>query len=372
MAAPEHRPRPLLREGDTSRNWLLGTALAILALWALHAAGSVSVLVLGGLFAALLVAPLDRKVQSAMPGRFGWVGHVAALLALLLGLAILAGALLFCATQVASEFRTLAEQGLPGSRGGARDGESSDASGLSDLLARFDLQLSSLISRAVEQLSGTITVALSSAAAIVTGIVLVVFIALMMLVDAPRWRGRLGHATDRSGPWITAFSTLGIRVRRFAVIRLLMGIITAALYGAWLWIFGVDLIWTWMILTVILTFVPTLGSIVSGVLPTIYAAFTKDVGTAIAVGAGLLAIEQVIGNFVDPKIAGEQVAVSPLVVLIGLLVWGFVLGAVGTLLATPITLAIIILGARIEPLRSLALMLSNCEDWDDFDRMTTP
>jgi AI-2 transport protein TqsA len=374
MPAPSRRPGPILRDGEASRNWLLGAILVVLALWAMHAAASVAVLVLGGLFAALVVVPVDRAAQDRLPDAFAWVGHLAALLVLLVGLVVLAGALAFCAMRVAGEFQSLGGQGVPGlsdvTGGGGEEGSSGGS--LRSFLASWNVEVSTLISRISERVTGFITGALSGAATIVTGILLVVFLALMMLVDAPRWHRRLGVASDRAAHWFDAFETLGLRVRRFFLVRFAMGLVTAALYGAWLWFMGVDLVWTWMILTVILAFVPTLGSIVSGVLPTIYAAFTKDIGTAVAVGAGLLAIEQVIGNFLDPKIAGEQVAVSPLVVLVGLLVWGFVLGAVGTLLATPVTLAIIIFGARIEALRPLALMLSNCEDWDDLDRMTTP
>jgi AI-2 transport protein TqsA len=154
------------------------------------------------------------------------------------------------------------------------------------------------------------------------------------------------------------------------MIRLVLGLLTAALYVVWLWIMGVDLLTTWAILTVVLTFVPNLGSIISGTLPVIYAVLTRDLGTALAVGAGLFAIEQIVGNYIDPIIAGREVAVSPLVVLVSLLVWTFVLGPVGALLATPATIAIMIVCARIDPLRPFALMLSDCEDWSAFDRAT--
>jgi AI-2 transport protein TqsA len=150
-----------------------------------------------------------------------------------------------------------------------------------------------------------------------------------------------------------------------------MGVLTAALYSVALWIAGLDLIWTWAVLTVVLSFVPTIGSVIAGALPTAYALLTRDLGTAAIVGLSLLAIEQVIGNFVDPRVSGDQVKLSPLVVLIALLVWTWVWGAPGAILAVPMTLALVVLGARIEPLRPLALMMTDEGDMDGLDEAAT-
>ena len=162
---------------------------------------------------------------------------------------------------------------------------------------------------------------------------------------------------------------MGRLVRRFVLVRAAMGLVTAVLYMIWLWIFGVDLIFVWGILTFLLSFVPNLGSVVSGLLPTVYVFLTKDIGTAIAVAAGLLAIEQVIGNFVDPRVQGRQISISPVVILTGLLLFAWIWGVPGTLLSTPVLIAALVICARIEPLRPVALLLSDRDDYRELDKM---
>ncbi|WP_055662389.1 AI-2E family transporter [Jannaschia seosinensis] len=389
MSDQNRRPKFLWYDGEADWRWFLGFMLLILTLWAFHAAASVALLVTGGFFAALLVLPLDRAVADRLPDGWTWIAHVIAAFALVLGLAVLAGALAYCAVRVASEFQNMSDGSLSSmfdtfGSGDAGDGQNAGAgadtegstepagaaAGVADnesLFRRFGLDLENLVSQAAQWTSQFITGAMSSALAVVTGLILIVFLALMMLIVAPHWGARIRVATDRHVSWINAVEVLGRAVRRFALVRLAMGVLTAVLYSIWIWIMGIDLIWTWAILTVVFTFVPTLGSIISGVLPVIYAVFMRDIGTALLLGAGLFVIEQVIGNFVDPKVAGDQVDVSPLVVLISLLVWGWILGPAGTLLATPLTLAIVVFAARIEPLRPLSLMLSNRPDYESLD-----
>ena len=103
----------------------------------------------------------------------------------------------------------------------------------------------------------------------------------------------------------------------------------------------------------------------------IYAFVQKDLGTTLAVGAGIFVIEQVMGNYVDPRVQGRQVSLSSLVILIALLVWGWVWGIAGAILAVPITMAAMIICAHVQPLRPFALMLSNSTDMDALDRQVS-
>jgi AI-2 transport protein TqsA len=70
-------------------------------------------------------------------------------------------------------------------------------------------------------------------------------------------------------------------------------------------------------------------------------------------------------------VQGRQVSISPLIILIALLFWGWVWGVAGAFLAVPMTTAILILSARIAPLRPLALLLSDETDEEGLDEVTT-
>ena len=85
-------------------------------------------------------------------------------------------------------------------------------------------------------------------------------------------------------------------------------------------------------------------------------------------GLGLLLIEQVMGNYADPKLQGRELSLSPLVILVALMVWSWVWGIAGTLVAVPMTLVMMIVFARVPALRSVALFLSNHRDVDELMR----
>src|SRR3546814_10728045 len=116
-----------------------------------------------------------------------------------------------------------------------------------------------------------------------------------MRSEAPVGRAKLvGLSHEEAARWEEAVEEAAIRIRRFLWTRLLLGAATALLYTAYLWIFGIDLLFTWALLALLLNFIPTIGSIIAGLLPALYALATKDPGTALAVAGGLLVIEQIM------------------------------------------------------------------------------
>jgi len=398
----EDRHSPLHTDsapGRSAPRVILGlqiTAVAILIGWALHATAAVSALLVAAFFVAVMLAPLDATVAERTGGR-RWLGHIASLLVMLVVLVVLGAGLFFAVQRIAAEFpalgsgstaQTSAEaasagisqpgdapagaQNPAGEQGGAQSaGQAGAQDGGQGLLSEFELTVEDLASSLIGTLGNVAFTGLQFAGSAVGGVVLVVFLALMMLVDAPGWRRRIARVAgeERRDKTLQAITVMGHLVRRFVLVRAAMGLVTAVLYMIWLWIFGVDLIFVWGILTFLLSFVPNLGSVVSGLLPTVYVFLTKDIGTAIAVAAGLLAIEQVIGNFVDPRVQGRQISISPVVILTGLLLFAWIWGVPGTLLSTPVLIAALVICARIEPLRPVALLLSDRDDYRELDKM---
>jgi AI-2 transport protein TqsA len=199
--------------------------------------------------------------------------------------------------------------------------------------------------------------------------IIVVFMVLLALGETDTWQRKLESLWPRaSDGWNGAFATVSRKLRGFLLVRAAMGALSAALYVAWLWLFDVGLLPVWAVLTFLLGFIPNLGSVISGILPTLYALVTKDLQTALLAGLGLFAIEQIIGNFVDPRMQGRQIAISPLVVLGSILIWGWIWGAAGALLAVPVMVGLMVAFAHIPALRPMALLLSNQTDHDRLAR----
>jgi AI-2 transport protein TqsA len=128
--------------------------------------------------------------------------------------------------------------------------------------------------------------------------------------------------------------------------------------GLWIWVLGIDFAFVWGLLFFVLNFVPNIGSIVAAVPPILMAFVQFGPGHALMLAVGLLGIEQFIGNFIDPKIQGRALQVSPAVVLVSIIFWTWAWGVPGAFLAMPITIALMMVFSQVESLQPLAILLS--------------
>lgn len=355
--------------------WLLGLVVVILLGAALRAMAVVAIPVVFALLIVLVVAPLHRRLRQRMPGRLAWLAEVL-VMALLLGvIAAFLGALVFAAQRVLEAMPGVSD-GLSqllardsGQEGSGQEGAQSTVAGepiraiWADLSETFGGWL-------VEQATFLAESIASMTSVFVTGIVIVFFIVLLSLTEIGVWRQKVPTLWSDHGQtaWRDSLETVTSRLRRFLIVRTLVGLLQAALYVGWLWFFGVDLLFVWAVLTFVLTYIPNLGSIIAGTLPVLYALVTKDPFTALGVAAGLLVIEQVVGNYLDPRLLGRQIVLSPVVILVGLMFWSWLWGVAGAFLSTPIMLGLLVAFNHIAALRPIALILSNQCRHDDLDK----
>jgi len=93
-------------------------------------------------------------------------------------------------------------------------------------------------------------------------------------------------------------------------------------------------------LAFLLNYVPTIGSIIAAVPPVLLAIVQLGPGEALAILTGYVGINILFGNLIEPRVMGYGVGISPLVVFVGLIFWGWVFGPVGMLLSVPLTMAL--------------------------------
>ena len=341
--------------------WINGGILLVLALFALRLAQPVAVPLVFGLFIAVLAAPADRYLAERLPRGLKWLGRLA-VIALLLGvLAVFFAGVVFSAQQLVSAMPAMSDRWtdyLASEFQTSRLADNMPPALAQALSSAGDNAGSRLATTAMSVAQGVA----GATGAFVASLVIVFFLVLLALSEAPTWRKKLPalcHGPVAADECLDMTRTLSRKLRAFLMIRAAMGVIQGALYVAWIALFGVDLLLVWGVLTFRLTFIPTIGSIVSGILPVAYALLTRDLTTALALGAGLFAIEQTVGNWIDPKMQGRQIAISPVVVLVSILLWGWIWGIAGALLAVPMTIAVMVVCAHVQPLRPLALILSD-------------
>ncbi|MHA7777172.1 AI-2E family transporter [Roseibium sp. M-1] len=109
----------------------------------------------------------------------------------------------------------------------------------------------------------------------------------------------------------------------------------------------------------LLNYIPTIGSLISVIFPSLLAAVYYDtLGPFIAIATGLGLIQFTIGNLIEPRLMGSNLNLSGLVIMLSLAFWGAIWGIVGMVLCVPLTVIIVIVCARFESSRSIAVLLS--------------
>ena len=138
-----------------------------------------------------------------------------------------------------------------------------------------------------------------------------------------------------------------------------MSLLTGFLsYFALLFI-GIDAPLFWAFLIFLMNYIPTVGSLIATVFPAMFAMMQfgelmPGIWVLIIVGA----IQLVVGNFIDPKLTGSSLNVSPLVVLVGLAFWGAIWGIIGMILSVPISVMMIVVFAQFPNTRAIAVLLT--------------
>ena len=137
--------------------------------------------------------------------------------------------------------------------------------------------------------------------------------------------------------------SLSGRFYRYLVVRTAICAISGLFAAAYTWALGLDFPLIWGVLTFLLNYIPTLGTVVAVAIPSLFAVVQfGDPTRALWVLAGLGAFELFMGNYVDPRLQGRSLSLSPLVVLFSLAFWGWVWGIGGALLAVPLTVAAVV------------------------------
>jgi AI-2 transport protein TqsA len=193
------------------------------------------------------------------------------------------------------------------------------------------------------------------------GKLLLVFLFLVFIVFG-RGRGaiRIQQAlgAGRAGQVRAAFESINSQVRKYLVIKTVMSLINGLEVWLVLTLFGVDFAGFFGFLAFALNFIPSIGSIASTVLRVGFAFF--QFGSfwtpfwVLVITAGL---DSILGSFIEPRIMGKGLGLSPLLVFFSLLFWVWLWGIPGMILSVPLTAVIKIVCQNIRALRPVAVLM---------------
>lgn len=175
---------------------------------------------------------------------------------------------------------------------------------------------------------------------VLTNVFLIFFTMIFILLEAStvdtKVRAAFGRSTESLRRPRIFLSNLG----RYLGIKTVVSVATGLLAGLLTWAIGVDFPLLWAMLAFLLNYVPTIGSIIAAVPAVLLALVQLGPAEASATALGFIAINVVFGNFLEPRLMGYGVGISPLVVFVGLVFWGFIFGPVGMLLSVPLTMTL--------------------------------
>ncbi len=173
--------------------------------------------------------------------------------------------------------------------------------------------------------------------------------------------GQKVHAIDRSGKLQAKLDQVIGNVRTYTSVKTLLSIATGVCVSLWLWVLGVNFPFLWGVVAFLLNFVPNVGSLIAAIPPLLLTLVqfgtTEGPLKSLWVGVGYLVINQVIGMAIEPRLQGRGLGLSPLVVFLSLVVWGWVLGPVGMLLSAPLTMVVKIVLQSDEDTKPLAILI---------------
>lgn len=310
-----------------ARRGLYAIAAVVVILAGIEAASAIVVPVLLALFLAFVSSPLVFRLSRArVPYGLAVALVLFVQVAILSGLGVL---LVRTATDVQQRLPLLRER-----TGAAQEAAARWLSEHAGLHLREALELVDT-GRFVDRLGAA---ALQLGALLGSG-VLVVLVLAFTLFDASRlWRlldAHFDHGEDEH-----IISRVSVEVNRYLTIKTSSSAVTGLLLGLWCWLLGVELALFWGLVAFLLNYVPNIGSIVAAVPPVLLAWLIDGPTAALLVAAGYLTVNMVIGNILEPRWMGKALGMSPLVVVLSIVLWGFLLGPIGALLSAPLTMIV--------------------------------
>lgn len=327
---------------------VLALVLVLVAMLALREVASLLVPVLFGLFLALVAWPLVGALK-----RRGFRHALALTGAMLVVLAVV----LVVGGLIALSVGELVIQ-IPK----YQDRLTEQIGALRDLLAEFGIAadpgaITSIISP--EQIASFVRPVASAVSGAGVGIFVLTFTMIYALAGASSLQARAEAAFGERHALLAGMEQFGIDLRRYLLVRALLGVFAAILVLLLLVVVGVPLPLLWAFLVFAASFIPNVGTIIALIPPMILAMLDGGIVAAGAVVIGYTLINFAQDHFLQPVVMGSELNLTPLVVFIAVIVWAWILGAAGALLAVPLTVGLVAILEAFPESRSAAALMRN-------------
>jgi predicted PurR-regulated permease PerM len=330
---------------------MLGLCTAVLVLSGLYLAGSILAPVAFALFVVAIVWPLQRTLEARMPRLVALVATLAVTLLVVtvlgylivwafgtVGRWLIDNALRFQALYVQWN-DWLAEHGIPVT---------------SLLVENFN---AGWLVRAVQEVGGRLQ-------GLVTFVVIAFVFTALGLLEVEIAGKHVASLDNRAAARtiLEASTQIADKFQKYMAVRSAMSALTGLVVWGFALLAGLELATAWGVIAFVMNYIPFIGPLIATVFPTLFA--LAQVGSwqlALVVFLGLNLIQFLIGSYLEPRIAGAALSVSPFLVLFAVFFWAFLWGLPGAFIGVPIVIAGLTLCEQRESTRWIATLLSGRE-----------
>lgn len=321
-------------------------AVTILVVAAASLTGAVLAPAACALFLIAVVWPIQRALQARIGAALAVVATMlATLVAVFLlaamvawGFSRVAGWVIADATRLQAVFAQqttwLEDQGI----------------GVAALLAdHFDVRW---MVRAAQQLTGAVR-------GFISFTVITLVFTILGLLEVEAMAGRLGRLGPRGGEAVATARRLARKLQVYIAVRTVMSVLTGLGIWAFARLAGLQLAVEWGVIAFAMNYIPFIGPLIATVFPTLFAGLQfGEWRMAITVFFGMNVIQFMIGSWLEPRMTGRVLSVSPFAVLFAVFFGALIWGIAGAFLGTPILIAVLTVCERSERMRWLAIILS--------------
>jgi len=335
-------------QGNTQKSvgyGILVMAAVVIVLAGVKTASVIVVPFLLALFLAVILSPLFLWLKSKK------VPQGIALLLIVLLLFLSVGTLIMLIGSSVQDFT----HNVPAYEAKLR----TDFSQFLSLLERYNIQIPKediLSMFATDSIMEYIAHTLKSLGGLLTNSFMIILTVIFMLMEIGNFSKKLQNS---GSPGLQSLLRVSDDIKHFILLKSMTSAATGITITVALKFIGIDYAVLWGVVAFLLNYIPNIGSILAAVPAVLMALVQFDIGTALMVAGIYLFVNILIGSILEPRIMGQGLGLSTLVVFLSLIFWGWLLGPVGMLLSVPLTIMVkIVLDAK-EDTRWIATLLGN-------------
>ena len=168
---------------------------------------------------------------------------------------------------------------------------------------------------------------------------MILLIVGFMLAESTSYGVKLRAVLNQPDSSIQSITMAVNQINQYLGIKTMTSLATGVIIGLSLWAIGVDFPFMWGLIAFMMNYIPNIGSFIAAI-PALFMAFISLGGAGVLwTGLVFLIVNIGIGSILEPKIMGNGLGISTLVILLSLIFWGWILGTTGMFLSIPLTLA---------------------------------